>query len=89
MSIAANNPEVTISTMTMPHLMNCPHSEDWCLSCVKEMHDEYERLLDELRSDYADAMTICYAASEFSAGRISAHELIQTVKQGDDDEAGQ
>ena len=27
--------------MTMPHLMNCPHSEDgWCLSCVKELWDE-------------------------------------------------
>lgn len=72
--------------MTMPHLMNCPHSEDWCLSCVKEMHDEYERLLDELRSDYADAMTICYAASEFAAGRISYIEFIEVVKQGEDDE---
>ena len=28
--------------MTMPHLRNCPHSEDWCLSCVKEMHEESE-----------------------------------------------
>lgn len=28
--------------MTMPHLMNCPHSEDWCLACVKEMHAELE-----------------------------------------------
>lgn len=27
--------------MTMPHLMNCPHSEDgWCLDCVKELWDE-------------------------------------------------
>lgn len=27
--------------MTMPHLMNCPHSEDgWCLSCVKEFWEE-------------------------------------------------
>lgn len=26
--------------MTMPHLMNCPHSEDgWCLDCVKELWD--------------------------------------------------
>ena len=25
--------------MTMPHLMNCAHSEDgWCLECVKELH---------------------------------------------------
>ena len=27
--------------MTMPHLMNCPHSEDgWCLNCVKELWEE-------------------------------------------------
>ena len=26
----------------MPHLMNCPHSEYWCLACVKEMHAELE-----------------------------------------------
>ncbi len=25
--------------MTMPHLMNCQHSEDgWCLECVKALH---------------------------------------------------
>lgn len=27
--------------MTMPHLMNCPHSgEGWCLVCVKKLYDE-------------------------------------------------
>ena len=27
--------------MTMPHLMNCDHSDDgWCLDCVKELHDK-------------------------------------------------
>lgn len=26
----------------MPHLMNCPHSEEgWCLDCVKELWDEH------------------------------------------------
>lgn len=30
--------------MTMPHLMNCPHSgEGWCLDCVKELYDEREQ----------------------------------------------
>ena len=29
--------------MTMPHLMNCQHSESgWCLACVKELHAELE-----------------------------------------------
>jgi len=45
--------------MTMPHLMNCSHSDDgWCLDCVKELHDEKEKLesafagslLDELNT---------------------------------------
>ena len=27
--------------MTMPHLVNCPHSEDgWCLNCVKELWEQ-------------------------------------------------
>ncbi len=33
--------------MTMPHLMNCNHSEDWCLSCVKKLHDEKEQIETE------------------------------------------
>lgn len=29
--------------MTMPHLMNCLHSEDgWCLECVKVLQEEKE-----------------------------------------------
>lgn len=36
--------------MTMPHLMNCPHSPDgWCLSCVKELWDEKQKLEDAVR----------------------------------------
>lgn len=30
--------------MTMPHLMNCPHShEGWCINCVKELWEEYNQ----------------------------------------------
>ncbi len=37
--------------MTMPHLMNCPHSGDgWCLDCVKEQQDELEQLKSALES---------------------------------------
>ena len=33
--------------MTMPHLMNCPHSESgWCLACVSAEHEKRE---DQLR----------------------------------------
>ena len=29
--------------MTMPHLMNCDHSEDgWCLDCVKALWDKQQ-----------------------------------------------
>jgi hypothetical protein len=30
--------------MTIPYLMNCPHSDDsWCLECVKELGEKSER----------------------------------------------
>lgn len=33
----------------MPHLMNCSHScEGWCIPCVKEMHEEFERKIESL-----------------------------------------
>lgn len=38
--------------MTIPHLMNCDHSEEWCLACVKKMQAELEQVTaerDELR----------------------------------------
>lgn len=35
--------------MTMPHLMNCPHSDTgWCLSCVGALYAENERLKAKL-----------------------------------------
>lgn len=35
--------------MTMPHLMNCSHSEDgWCLKCVKEQWQEMQFVKDVL-----------------------------------------
>lgn len=31
--------------MTMPHLMNCDHSEDgWCLDCVGRLHEPASRM---------------------------------------------
>lgn len=38
--------------MTMPHLMNCAHaSSGWCLDCVKELHQEKEKLEQELHKE--------------------------------------
>ena len=67
--------------MTMPHLMNCSHSFDgWCLSCVKELHDETERI----RTLWNDALPVLYAAGEFCAGRISDQEFCQTLRETED-----
>lgn len=54
--------------MTMPHLMNCSHSEDgWCLDCVKALWeerrcdirpavDEFSRLMErQLRDNHIKA----------------------------------
>ena len=36
--------------MTVPHLMNCPHSDEgWCLDCVVALGNENWRLRDALR----------------------------------------
>lgn len=35
--------------MTMPHLMNCPHSDDgWCLDCVAALGNENWRMRELL-----------------------------------------
>lgn len=47
--------------MTMPHLMNCDHSEEWCLSCVKKMHAQLEQVTaerDELREACEAAVAV-------------------------------
>lgn len=37
--------------MTMPHLMNCGHSDTgWCLDCVREQWDELQHTSDALAS---------------------------------------
>lgn len=82
MSIAANNPEVTISTMTMPHLMNCPHSEDWCLECVKSLWNDFETANAEaqrLRQERDAMLPVAYAAEEWASGRLTITELAATV----------
>lgn len=37
--------------MTMPHTYNCSHSgKGWCLSCVKELGDEFTEMLKTIDS---------------------------------------
>lgn len=41
--------------MTMPHLMNCEHSDEgWCLACVRAQWNEmthYRELLEQISKD--------------------------------------
>lgn len=68
--------------MTMPHLMNCPHScEGWCLECVKELHDEGEARYE----DYLKLLPLAYAAEEWASGHITSKELGVTIVSGFDD----
>lgn len=58
--------------MTIPWLMNCPHSSDsWCLSCVEELGLESENL----RRINADA------AKLFEAEIASMQRLVTGLRQ--------
>lgn len=67
----------------MPHLMNCMHSEDgWCLDCVKEMHDESERLHREDSAGFAevwkeltDVMAALSLARKYAADQQKKHPI--------------
>jgi hypothetical protein len=51
--------------MTVPHLMNCPHSaEGWCLDCVVELGNENWRLRDVAR-DAAELARLRAAEADF------------------------
>lgn len=70
--------------MTMPHLMNCSHSETgWCLACVKELHDEGEARYE----DYLKLLPLAYAAEEWASGHITSKELAATIASGFDNHA--
>jgi hypothetical protein len=50
--------------MTMPHLMNCGHSDDgWCLDCVKALHAQLSAALQ--RAEAAEGK--CRAAETLLA----------------------
>jgi hypothetical protein len=55
--------------MTVPHLMNCPHSDDgWCLDCVAALGNENWRLREAMeeydRTVYYPAKKALYARCE-------------------------
>lgn len=69
--------------MTMPHLMNCLHSETgWCLECVKELHADFETAEAEaqrLRKERDELLPVAYAAEELASGRIAITDLAAVV----------
>jgi len=57
--------------MTMPHLMNCPHSEEgWCLSCVKELWDEGKTI------ELSRQLRVSVSGHSMSVGEVVSIELI-------------
>jgi len=52
--------------MTMPHLMNCEHSKDWCLDCVKRLHDEKELIQSALKACRAECQKRGITSAEFA-----------------------
>lgn len=60
--------------MTMPHLMNCSHSDEgWCLGCVKEQNEELEALREVLYS-------VCERLNDGSAWADESEEFFEMCK---------
>lgn len=55
--------------MTMPHLMNCPHSADgWCLNCVAKLNAELAEAMGRLRAATWLVWSCAAAINEHNAG---------------------
>jgi len=51
--------------MTMPELMNCPHSGDgWCLQCVRELSEGSNRRISELEQQLKNWKWKCANAEQ-------------------------
>jgi hypothetical protein len=60
--------------MTMPQLMNCPHSGDgWCLACVAHCHARIEKLQAELTTVRAESHAAAHVIIE--AGLVPGLDL--------------
>jgi hypothetical protein len=62
--------------MTMPHLMNCPHSaEGWCLDCVKELHDWFQAQVEQFMTADSKAVAALQAENKMLIGLLRRAEL--------------
>lgn len=62
--------------MTMPHMMNCAHSEDgWCLSCVANMP------LDQRVLTMCDVQTVSEAMRERELNKLRADLATVTAER--------
>ena len=67
--------------MTMPHLMNCSHSEDgWCLECVKELNSELAAAQAEnTRLKEIDA-EVCGVSLEVIEENAAMYERVREIE---------
>lgn len=65
--------------MTMPHLMNCDHSDDgWCLACVKDLWQSHQGIANESIDHGTDAFILREA---IQSARIAARSNGITTRQ--------
>lgn len=65
--------------MTMPHMMNCPHSgEGWCLDCVQALEKERVRLAELV--DIVTRKAMIYHSNDNEADQIECPICEETTK---------
>ena len=73
--------------MTMPHLMNCSHSEDgWCLACVKELNDEAEDYANRAHAaeDALRSIACFLSVGGYNAPTVDAALFEKKIREGID-----
>jgi hypothetical protein len=79
--------------MTMPHLMNCPHSPNgWCLKCVAQMHARfvsvreyvaYEKREYEANAERCSKMHNNFGASLDTSGSLACKRILDFIDKGE------
>ena len=75
--------------MTMPHLMNCGHSDDsWCLECVREEWERNQKIINahecdrvaQRHSQAVDRITIADQKAEVERLRARNGRLVEALE---------
>lgn len=75
--------------MTMPHLMNCNHSDDgWCLECVRELWEEkHQQTIEAGKYEYCLQAAALRLQQVLPIGKVKAIGLME-VPRGIDELIG-